>query len=377
MTRLINRPTILALLAAFIIGYYAVAAQTQSPDQKLDTAALVNAPAVPQMVVDSDGTLHFGPRTVPMPALASPESKRVYVAWAVQRAQASAARGGLASVRMTGGNVAEVPPEPDLKVAALKTYPVVEEKQTIAGVEVTVFSPKTLPARNRNKVVMEFQMAVEAISIANLGQLKVIHFDTAGPAYRDRGGPAGIPAIVDIVTVYRELLKTYKPKNIGMFGASSGCRLAQATVMWLPEQKLPFPGAVGLNSCAGGTNPGDVRNTLNGLDPALSTALQPPGQGGGGGGGRNAVPRKPSDPQATPLDGVIAKGYPPAFLLAGTRDMCLSESVLLHRKLRNAGVDADLNIFEGMWHYFWQYPDLPESRDAMTAEANFFNLHLQ
>ena len=76
-------------------------------------------------------------------------------------------------------------------------------------------------------------------------QLKVIHFDTAGPAYRDRGGPAGIPAIVDIVTVYRELLKTYKPKNIGMFGASSGCRLAQTTVMWLPEQKLPFPGAVG------------------------------------------------------------------------------------------------------------------------------------
>jgi epsilon-lactone hydrolase len=376
MTRFIPRPRIFLFLAGLVIGCCAVIAQSQRQDEKLDTELLVNAPTVPQMVVDSDGTLHFGPRTVPMPALASPEAKRAYIAWAVQRAQASAARGGLASVRITEGNVAEVPPEPALKVAALKIYPVLEEKQTIAGVEITVYSPKMLPAKNRHKVVMEFQMAVEAISIASLGQLKVIHFDTAGPSYRDRGGPAGIPAIVDIVTVYRELLKTYKPKNIGMFGASSGCRLAQATVMWLPEQKLPFPGAVGLNSCAGGSNPGDVRNTLNGLDPALSTALQPP-SGGRNSGGRNAAPRKPGDPPATPLDGEVAKGYPPAFLIAGTRDMCLSETVLLHRKLRNAGIEADLNVFEGMWHYFWQYPELPESREAMAAEANFFNRHLK
>lgn len=57
--------------------------------------------------------------------------------------------------------------------------------------------------------------------------------------------------------------------------------------------------------------------------------------------------------------------------------MCLSQTVLLHRKLRNAGVDADLNVFEGMWHFFWENPDLPESREAMTALANFFNRHLQ
>ena len=57
--------------------------------------------------------------------------------------------------------------------------------------------------------------------------------------------------------------------------------------------------------------------------------------------------------------------------------MCLSETVLLHRKLRNAGIEADLNVFEGMWHYFWQYPELPESREAMAAEANFFNRHLK
>jgi acetyl esterase/lipase len=57
--------------------------------------------------------------------------------------------------------------------------------------------------------------------------------------------------------------------------------------------------------------------------------------------------------------------------------MCLSQSALLHRKLRNAGVEADLNVFEGMWHFFWEDPGLPESREAMTALASFFNRHLQ
>ena len=92
---------------------------------------------------------------------------------------------------------------------------------------------------------------------------------------------------------------------------------------------------------------------------------------------RDAAPRKPDEPPPTALDGEIPKGYPPAFLLSGTRDMCLSQSVLLHRNLRNAGVNADLNVFEGMWHFFWENPDLPESREAMTALANFFNRHLQ
>jgi acetyl esterase/lipase len=112
---------------------------------------------------------------------------------------------------------------------------------------------------------------------------------------------------------------------------------------------------------------------MNGLDAGLSTVFsgRPPF------GGRDAAPRKPREPPATALDGDIPKDYPPAFLLSGTRDMCLSQSVLLHRKLRNVGVDADLNVFEGMWHFFWEDPSLPESREAMTALANFFNRHLK
>jgi acetyl esterase/lipase len=40
-------------------------------------------------------------------------------------------------------------------------------------------------------------------------------------------------------------------------------------------------------------------------------------------------------------------------------------------------VEADLNVFEGMWHVFWEHPEMPESRQAMQALADFFNSHLK
>jgi len=34
------------------------------------------------------------------------------------------------------------------------------------------------------------------------------------------------------------------------------------------------------------------------------------------------------------------------YLVSGTQDMFLSNTVRTHRKLRTAGVDADLNVYE-------------------------------
>ncbi len=363
MKSFITRVRAVGILSAGALACGALVAQSQSSDRRLDPAVLIDAPVVPQMVVDPDGTLHFGPRTVPPPVLASPEARQVYAQRMQQRARSSAGR-GVASVRT--GDATPAPPRAGSKEIALKIYPVTEESQKIGGVGVTIYSPKAIPSKNRRKVLMEFQKDAEAIAVASLGQLKVIKVNYRG------GGPS-ISGNEDVVAVYRELLKTYKPGSIGMFGASGGCTMAATTILWLPQQKLPFPGAVGLGTCSGGSNPGDARWTNNGLDAGLSSAFsgQAPYRGG------NAAPRKPGEPPATALDGDIPKGFPPAFVLAGTRDMCLSQSVLLHRKLRNAGVETDLNVFEGMWHYFWEDADLPESRAAMADLAKFFNNHLR
>ncbi|HUP03655.1 MAG TPA: alpha/beta hydrolase [Bryobacteraceae bacterium] len=353
-----------ALPVALGVVSFALVGQSQNQAPKLDPSVLANAPTVPQMIVDSDGALHFGPRTVPPAALESKEARASYTRQMIQKAQASEKKGGLAAARMVEG-APEPPPLGASKQTALKIYGVTEETSKIGGVGVTIYSPKQIPAKNRRKVALEFEMDAEAIAVASLGRMKVIKVNYRG------GGPS-IPGNEDIVAVYRELLKTYKPKSIAMFGASGGCTLAQTTILWLPVQKLPLPGAVGLGTCSGGSNQGDARYTMNGLDAGLSSAFsgQAPYHPGN-------MARKPDDPPATALDGDIPKGYPPAFLLSGTRDMCLSQTVLLHRKLLRAGVEADLNVFEGMWHFFWEDPSLPESREAMTALANFFNRHLQ
>lgn len=51
-------------------------------------------------------------------------------------------------------------------------------------------------------------------------------------------------------------------------------------------------------------------------------------------------------PPHTPVYGDVS-GFPPTLLLSGTRDLFLSNTVRVHRKLRQAGVPADLHVFEG------------------------------
>lgn len=330
----------------------------------LDTTDLATAPIAPQVTVDRDATVHWGPRTIPFSRYVSPESRNAYMALvdsALNAGQPSDPKEYPAwaanRIRTLFGRE---------KALALKLYPVDEEERKIGGIEASVYVPRAIPAQNRDKVMMEFEVDSTAIAIANLAKIKVIalHYGLSPSVEPHR----------ELIAAYGELLKNYKPRNIGMFGISGGCSLLQTTLVWLPEQKLPFPGAVGLLSCAGAGDAGDTWILDDGIDPIQSTYLFPARAP------RRpvdvSVAQRPGDPPRTPLDGQIPKGYPAAYLLAGTRDMSLSETVLLHRKLKNAGVKTDLNIFEGMWHGFDDDTETPESREALTDLAHFMTTHL-
>src|SRR6185503_14414049 len=54
-------------------------------------------------------------------------------------------------------------------------------------------------------------------------------------------------------------------------------------------------------------------------------------------------------PHLSPLFADVT-GFPPTFIQAGTRDLFLSNAVRMHRKLRNAGLDAELHVWEAMPH---------------------------
>ena len=69
-------------------------------------------------------------------------------------------------------------------------------------------------------------------------------------------------------------------------------------------------------------------------------------------------------------------GFPPAILTTGTRDLLLSNTVRVHRKLRALGIDAALNVFEAQSHAQYQFDDrVPETKEAFGEIAEFFDAH--
>ena len=59
-----------------------------------------------------------------------------------------------------------------------------------------------------------------------------------------------------------------------------------------------------------------------------------------------------SDPMLSPVYGDMS-GFPPTILTTGTRDLLLSDTVRVHRKLRRAGVIADLHVYEAQAHAYY------------------------
>jgi len=55
-------------------------------------------------------------------------------------------------------------------------------------------------------------------------------------------------------------------------------------------------------------------------------------------------------PYLSAVHGDFTKSFPPTILMSGTRDLLLSPSVMMHRALRRAGMEAGLHLIEAMPH---------------------------
>jgi epsilon-lactone hydrolase len=69
--------------------------------------------------------------------------------------------------------------------------------------------------------------------------------------------------------------------------------------------------------------------------------------------------------QVSPVYGDFS-GFPPAILTTGTRDLLLSNTVRVHRKLRQAGVEAALQVFAAQSHAQYLFDDAPETKEAFS-----------
>jgi monoterpene epsilon-lactone hydrolase len=321
------------------------------------------AQTLPGDRIDADGTAHIT-RVIPLPSTVSPEARKL-LSRPIPRPRATLAERRAATDTFRVGRAEQ----------ARQLYPVKIEPLTIAGVRTDVITPLSIPAGKRNRVLINVHgggfvtdsgSLVEGIPIANLTQTKVVS------VYYRLAPEHPFPAAVeDTVAVYRELLKTYKPQHIGLFGTSAGAILTAEVAVRLRQLGLPLPAALGVFSGTGDlgrTGESEALFTLAGFGGAPHASRQQ-------GPSPYLGPHDRKDPVASPIYADL-KGFPPTLLVTSTRDILLSGTTILHRALLGAGVDAELVVFEALPHAFWYNYELPETKEALAIMAGFFNRRL-
>jgi acetyl esterase/lipase len=341
----------LCLLAAFLLALSALAQTSAAPDP--DSATF-----------DPDGTAHIT-RVVPMPATVSPEAQQ----WLKEIEHEGPHSKDLAEIR--SGTDAWRKRD---SAEALRLYPVKVEEKIVAGVSTDIITPLDVPDSERRRVLINLHgggfisdsgSLIEGIPIAYLTKTKVVS------VYYRLAPENPFPAAVDdVVAVYKELLKTYQPRSIGIFGTSAGAILTGEVAVKLKQSGLPLPAALGMfSTLADFSRPSDSQQlfSLNGFsgDIAPQNSDRPHDE-------RYVGKTDPKDPVLSPLFADL-RGLPPSLLVTSTRDLLLSNTSIFHRALLRAGVNSQLVVFEALPHAFWYHFQLPETKEALQIMANFFD----
>lgn len=340
----------------FLAGACALVAQQPQPT----TAA--EAPNRDTSYIDAQGTAHVT-RVVPVPQDLSPQAQR-----SLSRPEPD--QGPPQSLaerrRLTDEYTARA------RVAWSRLLPNTIVDTKIADVPVHIVTPEGMPEANKDKVLLDLHGGgfnsdsgsyTESIPIAGYAKMKVV-----AVLYRLAPEHPFPAAVDDSVAVYKELLKTYKPDHIVIYGTSAGAILTGEVAVKLKQLGLPEPAALGIFSGMGDfARPGDSISmyALRGL----SGHLDPPEPGAHD--SEYVGSTDPKDPVLSPIYADL-RGLPPTLFITSGRDMLLSGTANLHRAFLHAGVDARLVLFDALPHAFWYDPRLPEAIEANHIMADFF-----
>jgi monoterpene epsilon-lactone hydrolase len=336
------------------------------PSLALAQTTAQTAPQSDTSYIDANGTAHIT-RVIPVPSTISPEAQKV-----LSRQVSDAPRPDTLAERRSGTDAWQA----RAGAASKAVYPVDIAKDTIAGVPVLLVTPPVIGPGKKDRVLIcvhgggfnsDSGSLTESIPIASLTQTKVVSV-----LYRlapEHPFPASVD---DAVAVYKELLKTHKANNIALYGTSAGAILTAETAVRLKQLGLPLPGALGVFSGMGDFSRVGDSIAMYAL-AGLSGHLDPPPPTI-----RNSEYVGSTDPKDTVLSPLFADvhGFPPTLFITSGRDILLSGTSILQRHFYEAGVDAQLIVFEALPHAFWNDVHLPESREAYKIMADFFDKHL-
>jgi len=323
----------------------------------------------------SQGARELPARSVPVPETVSPQMQKLIGApltptWNVIPKTAEEWKG-----QVNAGYEATMKSLPALREAlGVKVEPIM-----LDGVKAYMVTPSSIPPQNRNRLLVHVHGGcfvsfpgesgtVEAVYMAGIGGFRVISVDYRMPP--DHPYPA---ALDDAITAWKAATRMASPKNMAIFGSSAGGNLTLAMVLRAKQEKLPLPAAI-----APGTPMSDLTNAGDSFrtNAMLDNVLVAPGANCDQRAALYTAGRDPKDPLLSPVYGDL-RGFPPAILTTGTRDLLLSSTVRVHRKLRQAGIEAVLQVYEGQSHaHYYRDVSAPETREAFTEIAQFFDKHL-
>ena len=262
-------------------------------------------------------------------------------------------------------------------------YQVSVVEETIGGIVTDIYTPaEGIDEKNRHRVLIHLHGGAHtrgnrwigylaATPIAAVGKVKVISVD-----YRQWPEATHPAAVVDSVAVYKKLLESYRPENIGLYDCSSGGWYVGQTIPWIQKGGLAKPGAIGVFGVGLGQTGSDssfIGTAWAGLKvptgEQLQYAMENPGQYFTG--------ADSDDPLVVPgVSTTLLAEFPPTLFLTSTRDYNLSEAVYSHSQLVKLGVESDLHVWEGLGHCFIAHTNLPESHDAYQVITGFFDKQL-
>jgi acetyl esterase/lipase len=342
-----------ALFAMLLASAIVEAQQPTTADQ---------APTRDTSYIDAQGTAHVT-RVVPVPKTISTEAQR-----RLSRSEPDQGPPQSLADRRKGTDAYTA----RARVEWSKLCPNLLVEEKIAGVPVRIVTPEGLTEANRDKVLLNLHGGgfnsdsgsyTESIPIAGYSKIKVV-----AVLYRLAPEHAFPAAVDDSVAVYKELLKTYQPGHIVIYGTSAGAVLTAQVAARLKQLGLPLPAALGIFSGLGDfARHGDseaiysLRGFSGHLDPPEPETRDREYLAG----------TDPRDPVLSPIFGDL-HGLPPTLFITSGRDLLLSGTVNLHRAYLNAQVDARLVVFDALPHAFWYDSTLPEAIEANHMMADFF-----